>query len=49
MRVGFKGESKARVLTTIWQAFPLVLILVSPWLCKGITIVIIYWQIPQSH
>lgn len=42
---GYEGgviiESIAPVSTKIWQVFPLVLILVSPWLFKGITIVIV--------
>ena len=33
--VGVKVESVALVSTGIWQDFPLILILVSPWLFKG--------------
>lgn len=34
---GFKVDSVAPVSTRIWQGFPLLLILVSPWLFKKIT------------
>lgn len=37
MRVGVKEESVALVATKIEQDFPLILILVLPWLFKGIT------------
>ena len=35
MRGEFKVESVAPVSTRTWQGFPLILILVSPWLFKG--------------
>lgn len=35
--VGFIVESVALVSTRMWQGFPLILILLSHWLCKGIT------------
>lgn len=34
--MGFRGESVAQLFTRIWQDFPLILILVSPSLLKGI-------------
>lgn len=37
MRAGFKIENDAPVSTRIWQGFPLILLLVSPWLFKGIS------------
>lgn len=46
--MGVKVESLAPVSTDIWQIFPLVLILVSPWLFKGI-ISNSLLAIPESH
>lgn len=36
-QVGFKVEGVALISTRIWQGFPLIFILVSSWLFKGIT------------